>query len=81
MLTTKISGVNTVLTGAKDPFLYNPRKSAAVQVNLPHFQPVSTMLKYLQEKLLAVQNETLELIVTLQNPFTFDLELQTLALR
>lgn len=35
MLTAKISGVNTVLTGAKDPFLYNPRKSAAAQVNLP----------------------------------------------
>lgn len=39
------------------------------------------MLTNVQGKTFAVQNENLELIVTLQNPFVFDLELQTLALR
>ena len=80
MLTAKISGINTILNGTQDPFLYNPRKSAAAQVNFPH-SIGSPILTYIQGKMLAVQNETLELIVTLQNHFTFDLELQTLALR
>ncbi|GLB34932.1 putative transport protein Trs120 or TRAPPC9, TRAPP II complex subunit [Lyophyllum shimeji] len=57
------SGVVPILTGAADPFLYNPRKAAAGQ-----------------GKTLVVQKEILEFIVVLQNPYIFDLELQSLSL-
>ncbi|KAH9926207.1 TRAPP II complex [Fomitopsis serialis] len=56
-------GVNTILTGAKDPFLYNPRKVAPGQTQS-----------------VLVQNERFEVVMTLRNPFVFDLQLESLAL-
>lgn len=32
MLSTRMTGVNPILAGIKDPFLYNPRKSLSAQV-------------------------------------------------
>ncbi|KZT67733.1 hypothetical protein DAEQUDRAFT_792472 [Daedalea quercina L-15889] len=57
------TGVNTILTGAKDPFLYNPRKVASGQTQS-----------------VLVQNERFEVVMTLRNPFVFDLELESVAL-
>ncbi|KAG6832127.1 hypothetical protein H0H87_002439 [Tephrocybe sp. NHM501043] len=57
-------GVSPILTGGTDPFLYNPRKVPAIG----------------EGKSLVVQKETLEFAVILQNPYIFDLELQSLSL-
>ncbi|TFY64017.1 hypothetical protein EVJ58_g2901 [Rhodofomes roseus] len=57
------SGVDTILTGVKDPFLYNPRKVASGQTQS-----------------ILVQNERFEVVMTLRNPFVFDLQLESLAL-
>ncbi|KAF8628414.1 hypothetical protein AX15_003936 [Amanita polypyramis BW_CC] len=62
-LQPRISDITPILTGAADPFLYNPRKAAVGE-----------------RKLLVVQNETLEFSVTLQNPYVFDLEIQSISL-
>ncbi|THU80824.1 hypothetical protein K435DRAFT_972612 [Dendrothele bispora CBS 962.96] len=62
-LQPRLSGVNAILTGDTDPFLYNPRKSSRTK-----------------GKTLVVQSETLEFVVMLQNPYVFDLELQSLSL-
>lgn len=32
MLSARLTGINPILTGATDPFLYNPRKSLLVKV-------------------------------------------------
>ncbi|KAF7976728.1 hypothetical protein HWV62_5913 [Athelia sp. TMB] len=63
ILKTHRTTTNPILTGATDPFLYNPRKSLLVK-----------------GKGLIIQNEPLELLVTLHNPFVFDLELQALSI-
>ncbi|ESK96998.1 hypercellular protein [Moniliophthora roreri MCA 2997] len=57
------SDPNTILSGATDPFLYNPRRVNAAQGSQ-----------------LVIQNETLEFVVLLQNPYVFDLELQKVSL-
>ncbi|TFK76416.1 hypothetical protein BDN72DRAFT_808930 [Pluteus cervinus] len=62
-LQPKVSDITPILTGATDPFLYNPRRALAIQ-----------------GKTLVVQNEALEFVVTLQNPYIFDMELQDLTL-
>ena len=49
---------------ARDPFLYNPRRSLLAQ-----------------GKTLVVEGEPLEFVVTLSNPFIFELELQNVTLR
>ncbi|KAK0459779.1 TRAPP II complex [Desarmillaria tabescens] len=56
--------VNPILTGARNPFLYNPRQAA-------FGQPSQTMV---------VQNEVLEFVIELQNPYVFNLELDSLSL-
>ncbi|PCH38067.1 hypothetical protein WOLCODRAFT_114758 [Wolfiporia cocos MD-104 SS10] len=55
--------VNPILAGAKDPFLYNPRKLMSGQAQS-----------------ILVQNEKFEVVVTLRNPFVFDLQLENLSL-
>ncbi|KAK7054867.1 hypothetical protein VNI00_003330 [Paramarasmius palmivorus] len=57
------SDPNTMLSGATDPFLYNPRRVNASQGNQ-----------------LVIQDETLEFVVLLQNPYIFELELQKVSL-
>ncbi|KZV62838.1 hypothetical protein PENSPDRAFT_641660 [Peniophora sp. CONT] len=57
------AGAVSVVTPAKDPFLYNPRRSLLAQ-----------------GKTLVVEGEPLEFVVTLSNPYVFDLELQNLSL-
>ncbi|KAI0748229.1 transport protein Trs120 or TRAPPC9 TRAPP II complex subunit-domain-containing protein [Daedaleopsis nitida] len=53
----------SIITGARDPFLYNPRK-----------------LLQGQTKTVLVQNEPFDMVITLRNPYVFDLELQSLQL-
>ncbi|TBU35870.1 TRAPP II complex [Dichomitus squalens] len=54
---------SAIISGKKDPFLYNPRKAAVGQA-----------------KTVLVQNESFDLVVTLRNPYVFDLDLQSLQL-
>ncbi|KAJ7046805.1 TRAPP II complex [Mycena alexandri] len=63
-LQARASDIAPILTGATDPFLYNPRRA----------------LGQMQGKTLVVQNELLEFVVALQNPYVFDLEIQALTL-
>ena len=49
----------------RNPFIYNPKKGPAVA----------------RERPTVVQNEIAEVFVTLQNPFLFDLEIQSIELR
>ncbi|KAI0362223.1 hypothetical protein OH77DRAFT_1416447 [Trametes cingulata] len=63
ILSQSAAGTTSILTGVKDPFLYNPRKLLSGQT-----------------KTVLVQNESFELVVTLQNPYVFDLDLQSLQL-
>ncbi|KAH9856984.1 TRAPP II complex [Lenzites betulinus] len=63
ILSHSATAATAVLTGVKDPFLYNPRKLMSGQA-----------------KTVLVQNEPFELVVTLQNPYVFDLDLQSLQL-
>ncbi|KAF8654133.1 hypothetical protein AX16_003664 [Volvariella volvacea WC 439] len=58
-----MSDVAPILTGATDPFLYNPRRSSITQ-----------------GKTLVVQNEQVEFLIVLQNPYIFDVEIQELSL-
>jgi hypothetical protein len=82
ILSVQLTDINPILTGATDPFLYNPRKSLSAQVCICGlFRACASIDLVLKGKTLVVQNEVLEFVVTLQNPFVFDLELQTLALR
>lgn len=62
-LQLRASDVAPILTGATDPFLYNPRRATGAQ-----------------GRTLIVQNEAVEFILILQNPFVFDLELQSVSL-
>ncbi|KAI0780823.1 TRAPP II complex [Trametes elegans] len=63
ILSQSAAGATSILAGAKDPFLYNPRKLMSAQT-----------------KTILVQNEPFELVVTLQNPYVFDLDLQSIQL-
>lgn len=66
----------------KEHFIYNPRlkSAAAAQVTiLSILVKVSDLSKHKQA--LVVQNESLEFVLTLQNPFMFDLELPSVVLR
>ncbi|KAI0375001.1 hypothetical protein BV20DRAFT_1041173 [Pilatotrama ljubarskyi] len=63
ILSQSTSATTSILTGVKDPFLYNPRKLMSAQT-----------------KTVLVQNEPFELVITLQNPYVFDLDLQSLQL-
>ncbi|GJE90813.1 TRAPP II complex [Phanerochaete sordida] len=63
LLSQKQEGINPILVGKTDPFLYNPRRSLAGQS--------STLL---------VQNEPFDVVITLRNPYIFDLELSKLSL-
>ncbi|KAF9264661.1 hypothetical protein L218DRAFT_861806 [Marasmius fiardii PR-910] len=54
---------NTILTGATDPFLYNPRRVHSAQGSQ-----------------LVIENEVLEFIVLLHNPYAFELELDSVCL-
>ncbi|KAK0197056.1 TRAPP II complex [Armillaria mellea] len=63
-LRLRSSEVNPILTGGKNPFLYNPRQAA-------FGRPSQTMV---------VQNEVLEFVIELQNPYIFNLELDSLSL-
>ncbi|KAJ3559110.1 hypothetical protein NM688_g536 [Phlebia brevispora] len=64
LLSQEHTSFSPILTGMTDPFLYNPRRLSAGQQN-------STLL---------VQNEPFEMVVTLRNPFIFDLDLSSLML-
>lgn len=55
----------TVAITSTDPFIYNPKKGPAVAKIRPTI----------------VQNELAEVFVTLQNPFLFELEIQSIGLR
>ncbi|GJN91136.1 hypothetical protein Rhopal_004154-T1 [Rhodotorula paludigena] len=55
---------NATSTGPRNPFLYDPRRRAAAAKTKPS----------------VVQNETTEVFVTLQNPFLFELEIQSIEL-
>ncbi|KAG7092479.1 hypothetical protein E1B28_008831 [Marasmius oreades] len=57
------SDPNTILTGATDPFLYNPRR-----------------VDNAQDRQLVIENEVLEFVVLLHNPYAFDLELECVSL-
>jgi trafficking protein particle complex subunit 9 len=71
-----------LLQGLTDPFLYNPRKVDADKVShLDSYQILFSQTDSFQVKSLVVQNEVIEFVVTLQNPYIFDLELQELSLR
>ena len=64
------------------PFLYNPRKSLTARVRWlrmlsTHFVHVGR----LQGSTLVVTDEPLEFVITLRNPFVFDLDIQSLSLR
>ncbi|THH16357.1 hypothetical protein EW146_g4275 [Bondarzewia mesenterica] len=63
ILAPRLSQGASILTRISDPFLYNPRKSLA-----------------LQGRTLVVKGEVLEFLVTLRNPYVFDLEIQALTL-
>lgn len=56
---------NATSTAPRNPFLYDPRRRAAAAKTKPS----------------VVQNETTEVFVTLQNPFLFELEIQSIELR
>jgi hypothetical protein len=74
--------VTPILVGVADPFLYNPRKVAAGHVGIEKLSNASANpLSRIQGQTLIVQNEAVEFVVTLQNPYIFDLELQSLSLR
>ena len=78
------SGVNTILTGAKDPFLYNPRKVASgQQVTIIYLVPPPLCLSSTcgQTQSVLVQNERFEVVMTLRNPFVFDFDLESIGLR
>ncbi|KAL0581718.1 hypothetical protein V5O48_000300 [Marasmius crinis-equi] len=62
-LQARPSDPNNIITGATDPFLYNPRRVNATKGNQ-----------------LVIENENLEFVVVLHNPYTFDLELQRVSL-
>lgn len=55
----------TTVITKRDPFIYSPKRGAATAKVRPTL----------------VQNETAEVFVTLQNPFLFDLEIQSIELR
>jgi len=55
----------TAAAGPRNPFLYDPRRKAQAAKTKPS----------------VVQNETTEVYVTLQNPFLFELEIQSIELR
>ncbi|KAH9946027.1 TRAPP II complex [Epithele typhae] len=63
ILSRAAAGATSIISGVRDPFLYNPRK----------------MLQG-QTRTILVQNEAFDLVVTLRNPYVFDLELQNLQL-
>ncbi|KAG9008552.1 hypothetical protein FRB93_006471 [Tulasnella sp. JGI-2019a] len=52
-----------VVSGRKDPFIYNPRLKAT-----------------LAKQAIVVQNEPVDIALTLYNPFSFDLDIQSLAI-
>ncbi|KIY72144.1 hypothetical protein CYLTODRAFT_434842 [Cylindrobasidium torrendii FP15055 ss-10] len=62
-LRPKSEAVNHILTGGKDPFLYNPRRGTIGK-----------------RQLMIVQNEAIEVVVILRNPYVFDLELDGFSL-
>lgn len=80
-LKPRISDLTPILTGGTDLFLYNPRKAAAAQVRFFLYLGIFVTHSCYQGKILAVQNEALEFIVVLQNPYIFDLELESISLR
>lgn len=75
------SDATPTLISGKDPFLYNPRKTVAGRVCNMKSERSSCQLITSQGKSLVVQNEVVEFVVMLQNPYIFDLELQSLYLR
>ncbi|KAF8522281.1 TRAPP II complex [Hysterangium stoloniferum] len=52
------------IVGNRDPFIYNPRLVASIS----------------KSQAFIVQNEPIEFVLTLKNPYAFDLELQSLSL-
>ena len=72
-----------IISGKRDPFLYNPRKAAAGQVMrfCRNDCNSSDVNREVQTKTVLVQNESFDLVVTLRNPYVFDLDLQSLQLR
>ncbi|KAF8590613.1 hypothetical protein K439DRAFT_1382134 [Ramaria rubella] len=54
----------SIVVGKRDPFIYNPR----------------LLFSKSKSQAVVVQNEPIEFILTLQNPYAFDLEIQNLSL-
>ncbi len=82
LLSQSSTGATSIIAGVRDPFLYNPRKALQGEVSRvsQHVQWPFVLIS-LQVKTVLVQNEPFELVVTLRNPYIFDLELQSLQLR
>lgn len=72
-----------VIVGMTDPFLYNPRRQATSQVASQSHYTYVLMLSIITFKgaTLLVQNEPFDVVLTLRNPFVFELELINLSLR
>jgi len=64
------------------PFLYNPRKSGTTKVRRQlELSTYLILISYSQESTLVVTDELLEFVLTLYNPYVFDLEIRSLSLR
>ena len=83
LLSKEEDSVPPVLVGMTDPFLYNPRRLTAGQVERSNISTKARRLTFLtiQGAMLLVQKEAFEVVITLRNPFVFDLELSSLSLR
>lgn len=70
-----------LVMGMTDPFLYNPRRVMNKVRN--KFTTLCWELSFVWEQgqTILTQNEVVEFIVTLQNPYIFDLELEEISLR
>lgn len=77
-LQSRSSDPTPILTGATDPFLYNPRRTVGQVRLLPTSDSTADSL---QGQTLVVQNEIMEFVLILQNSFVFDLEFQSFSLR
>ena len=74
--------MNIVSSSDKDLFLYNPRKSVNTKVSRTEYLTFHRTTKRVssQGKTIIVQNELAELVITLRNPFVFELELHNVSL-
>jgi hypothetical protein len=81
---TEIDGQTQLVGGKKEMFLYNPRLKAAEAGKVGACPELGSCLVMIchadHSQTLIVANEQVEVYVTVQNPFAFDLDIQDLSL-